>query len=139
MCHGHTRIAFCKTEPTARATYDRLIEVARAFGLVTEDPKKTSIHLVRHAAFAGVAMRRSSLILTLKSARDIHSRRIQKREQTSANRWHLERACSVKPDASAHHQPSRLKSSVNVREDAARVGQTRDVRNDKRRTVYLTF
>ena len=81
---------FAKTDPTVRATYDRLIEVARAFGPVTEDPKKTSIHLVRHAAFAGVAMRRSSLILTLKSARDIRSRRIQKREQTSANRWHLE-------------------------------------------------
>lgn len=73
-----------------RAIYQRLIEVARAFGPVTEDPKKTSIHLVRHAAFAGVATRRSSLILTLKSASDIRNPRIQKREQTSAHRWHLE-------------------------------------------------
>ena len=81
---------FAKTEPTVRAIYQRLIEVARAFGPVAEDPKKTSIHLVRHATFAGVATRRSSLILTLKSARDIRSPRIQKREQASANRWHLE-------------------------------------------------
>ena len=57
---------------------------------MTEDPKKTSIHLLRHAAFAGVATRRSALILTLKSAADIRSPRIQKREQASANRWHLE-------------------------------------------------
>ena len=39
---------FLKTDPTVRAIYQRLIEVARAFGPVTEDPKKTSIHLVRH-------------------------------------------------------------------------------------------
>jgi len=81
---------FLKTDPTVRAIYQRLIEVARAFGPVTEDPKKTSIHLVRHGACAGVATRRSSLILTLKSATDIRNPRIQKREQTSANRWHLE-------------------------------------------------
>ena len=81
---------FARMDPTVRAIYRRLIAVARTFGPVTEDPKKTSIHLVRHAAFAGVATRRSSLILTLKSASDIPSPRIQKREQTSANRWHLE-------------------------------------------------
>jgi len=81
---------FAKTDPTVRAIYQRLIEVARAFGPVTEDPKKTSIHLVRHAAFAGVATRRSCLIFTLKSATDIRNPRIQKREQTSAHRWHVE-------------------------------------------------
>ena len=81
---------FAKTDPTVRAIYQRLIDVARTFGPVTEDPKKTSIHLVRHAAFAGVATRRSSVILTLKSASDIRNPRIQKREQTSAHRWHLE-------------------------------------------------
>jgi hypothetical protein len=57
---------------------------------VTEDPKKTSIHLIHHVTFAGVATRRSSLILALKSASDIRNPRIQTREQTSAHRWHLE-------------------------------------------------
>jgi len=89
---------FARTDPTVRAIYQRLIGVARTFGPVTEDPKKTSIHLVRHAAFAGVATRRSSLILTLKSASDIPSPRIQKREQTSAHRWHLE----VRLEKAAH-------------------------------------
>src|SRR6185436_3600407 len=55
-----------------------------------EEAEKTSIHLVRHTAFAGIATRRSSLILTLKSESDIRSPRVEKREQTSANRWHVE-------------------------------------------------
>jgi hypothetical protein len=81
---------FAGKDPTVRATYQRLIDVARTLGPVTEEAKKTSIHLIRHTAFAGVATRRSSLILTLKSAKDIRSPRIEKREQASANRWHLE-------------------------------------------------
>ena len=55
-----------------------------------EEPKKTSIHLVHDTAFAGVATRRSSLILTLKSSKDIRSSRIEKREETSPGRWRLE-------------------------------------------------
>jgi hypothetical protein len=81
---------FAGKDPTVRATYQRLVNVARTLGPVTEEAKKTSIHLVRDTAFAGVATRRSSLILTLKSDRDIRSPRIEKREQTSANRWHIE-------------------------------------------------
>jgi len=73
-----------------RATYRRVLAAACAFGPVTEQAKKTSIHLVRRTAFAGVATRRSSLILTLKSSTDIRSPRIEKREQTSPNRWHVD-------------------------------------------------
>ena len=81
---------FERSDPEVLATYRRLLEAARALGPVTEEPKKTSIHLTRKTAFAGVATRRSSLILTLKSAKDIRSPRIEKREQASAHRWHLE-------------------------------------------------
>src|SRR4026207_532359 len=81
---------FAGKDPTVLATYQRLIDVARTLGPVTEEAKKTSIHLVRHTAFAGVATRRSSLVLTLKSAGDIRSPRVERREQTSANRWHVE-------------------------------------------------
>ena len=73
-----------------RDIYGRLVAAAEQFGPVTQDPKKTSIHLVRKTAFAGVATRRDAIILTLKSASDIRSPRIIKREQASANRWHLE-------------------------------------------------
>ena len=77
-------------DPSVRATYARLLEAARALGPVVEEPKKTSIHLMRDTAFAGVATRRSALVLTLKSATDIRSPRIAKRGQTSAHRWHLD-------------------------------------------------
>ena len=81
---------FEKSDPEVLATYRRLLQAARALGPVVEEPKKTSIHLMRHTAFAGVATRRSALILTLKSAKDIRSPRIEKRQQTSANRWHVD-------------------------------------------------
>jgi Domain of unknown function (DUF5655) len=81
---------FATKDPSVLATYRRVVDVARTFGPVAEETKKTSIHLVRHTAFAGIATRRSSLVLTLKSASDIRSPRVEKREQTSANRWHVE-------------------------------------------------
>jgi len=81
---------FAKSAPEVLATYRRLLEAARALGPVIEEPKKTSIHLVSRTAFAGVATRRSSLILTLKSAKDIRNPRVAKGEQTSAHRWHVD-------------------------------------------------
>lgn len=76
--------------PNVADTYAALLRAARALGPVTEEPKKTSIHLVRESAFAGVATQKAALILTLKSAADVNSPRIRKRERVSANRWHLE-------------------------------------------------
>jgi hypothetical protein len=81
---------FATSAPEVLATYQRLLEAARAFGPVVEEPKKTSIHLVSHAAFAGIAARRTSLVLTLKSTTDIRSPRVRNRQQTSAHRWHVD-------------------------------------------------
>jgi hypothetical protein len=81
---------FSKSDPEVIATYQQVLKTARAFGPIVEEPMKTSIHLLRDTAFADVATRRSSLIVTLKSEVDIRSPRIQKREEISANRWHLE-------------------------------------------------
>ena len=81
---------FAGRAPAVRAIYDRILDAAKAAGPVREEAKKTSIHLARRTAFAGVATRRDALILTLKSQTDIRSRRVTKREQTSASRWHLE-------------------------------------------------
>ena len=89
---------FAKTDPEVFATYQRILETARAIGPVTEEPKKTSIHLVRQTAFAGVAVRRSSLILTLKSTKDIRSPRVAKHQQTSAHRWHVDVRLSTPAD-----------------------------------------
>jgi hypothetical protein len=81
---------FTGKDAKVRATYSSLLDATRALGPFTEEAKKTSIHLLRRTAFAGVATRRSSLILTLKSDRDIRSPRILKRQQTSTKRWHLD-------------------------------------------------
>src|SRR4051794_37771109 len=81
---------FRDRDPKVRAIYDRILAAAQSHGAVTEDPKKTSIHLTRRTAFAGIATRRESLILTLKLGRDVPSGRIAKHERASANRWHLE-------------------------------------------------
>jgi hypothetical protein len=76
--------------PEVKATYTAILKAAKKLGPVKEEAKKTSIHLVRKSAFAGVATRKSALMLTLKSDSDIPSKRIAKREQASAHRWHLE-------------------------------------------------
>ncbi|MFY9609180.1 MAG: DUF5655 domain-containing protein [Blastocatellia bacterium] len=81
---------FDKNEPAVRATYEQILKAARKLGPVRQEAKKTSIHLVRKTAFAGVATRRTTLILTLKSDSDLAGDRVIKREQVSANRWHLE-------------------------------------------------
>jgi len=81
---------FVGLQPHVRAIYDRILEAAGQFGPVREEPKKTSIHLSNRTAFAGVATRKDTLILTIKSANDISNPRIVKHEQVSANRWHLD-------------------------------------------------
>ena len=81
---------FSKAAPDVRATYDALIRAARVLGKVREEPKKTSIHLVRKSAFAGIATRKDSLILTLKASAALPSPRVERSQQTSPNRWHHE-------------------------------------------------
>ena len=70
--------------------YERLLKAVEKFGPVTEDPKKTSIHLVNKTAFAGIATRNSAVVLTIKSDRALSNPRIHKSEQTSAHRFHHE-------------------------------------------------
>ena len=81
---------FAGKAPHVRTIYDALLRAARAFGPFEEEPKKTSIHLARKSAFAGVATRKDAVILTIKSAGDIDDPRVTRHERASANRWHLE-------------------------------------------------
>ena len=85
-----TKSHFEGKDPEVRKIYDRLLKAVGRFGPFTEDPKKTSIHLVNQTAFAGVATRRSAMVLTLKSDQALASPRIHKSEQTSARRFHHE-------------------------------------------------
>jgi Domain of unknown function (DUF5655) len=81
---------FAGRNAAVRQIYDRLLKAAGKFGPVIEEPKKTSIHLVNQTAFAGVATRKSAMMLTIKSDRKLTSPRIHKSEQTSAKRYHHE-------------------------------------------------
>jgi len=81
---------FKDKDPVVQQIYDRLLKVAQKFGPFKEEAKKTSIHLVNKTAFAGVATRKSAIVLTIKSDRKLPSPRIHKSEQTSAQRFHHE-------------------------------------------------
>lgn len=88
---SHTvRKHFEGKDPQVIETYEAIVHAARTFGPMLESPKQTSIHLDRKAAFAGVATRKTSLILTIKSDQDIVSPRIMKHQQTSPGRWHVD-------------------------------------------------
>jgi hypothetical protein len=92
MTSPHHRVEdhFVNRPPVLRSAFDAILAASRRLGPVTIEPKKTSIHLVRKTAFAGVAVRKSAIVLTVKAATDLHSPRIARHEQASANRWHLE-------------------------------------------------
>ena len=77
-------------DDSVRQIYDRLLRATGKFGPVFAEPKKTSIHLMNKTAFAGVATRKSAMVLTIKSDRKLASPRIHKSEQTSAKRFHHE-------------------------------------------------
>ena len=79
---------FVNNDPTVHALYDQLISLLRTIGPIEEDPKKTSIHLNRKSALAGVETRRDYLLLNIKSDHKIKSPRIEKAEQISAKRFH---------------------------------------------------
>lgn len=81
---------FADKSPVLRTIYDNLMAEIRSFGDVVEEPKKTSIHLVRKTAFAGVATRKTALLLNIKSSAPIVSPRFPKIEKVSSNRYHQE-------------------------------------------------
>src|ERR1044071_9389951 len=88
---------FVNKDPSVRALYDQLVSLVRIFGPVQEDPKKTSIHLNRKSALAGVETRKNCFLLTIKSDRPIENPRIEKTERISAKRfYHKVRISSAK-------------------------------------------
>lgn len=81
---------FAGRDPVVKSIFERILNEVRKFGPVAVEPKKTSIHLVNKSAFAGVATRKSALILSIKSAAPIKHRRVLKTERISSGRFHQE-------------------------------------------------
>lgn len=71
-------------------TYARILEAVARLGRFREEPKKTSIHLVRESALAGVQVRKDSLILNVKTDYPIESPRVLKSEKLSTRRFHTQ-------------------------------------------------
>lgn len=87
----YTRDAlFAGKDESVLSTYSRLLEVLHTLGPFQEEPKKTPIHLVRTAGFAGVHPRKSYLILNIRIDYPLDTPRITKSEQVSKNRFHNE-------------------------------------------------
>ena len=81
---------FAGKDESVLSTYSCLLEALHELGPFKEEPKKTSIHLVRTSGFAGVHPRKSYLILNLRTDYPLHTPRITKSEQVSKNRFHNE-------------------------------------------------
>src|SRR5437763_16330691 len=81
---------FSGKDPAVRGIYERVLEALRSLGPFTAEAKKTSIHLVRTSAFAGVHPRKSYLYLNLRTDYPIEDPRITKTEQVSKSRFHNE-------------------------------------------------
>jgi hypothetical protein len=82
--------AFSAAGPELLQLYRQLVNAIRPMGKFREEIKKTSVHLIRSSAFAGIHPRKKYLLLTIKATAPINSARIVKAEQVSKNRWHLE-------------------------------------------------
>ena len=94
-------VLFAGKEPVALETYRALISALHAFGPFVEAPKKTSIHLGRRSAFAGVHPRKAAILLVIRTESPIESPRIRKLERVSANRWHNEMLLSAPSEVDA--------------------------------------
>ena len=79
---------FVNKDRSVRVLYDQLVSLLQTFGPIQEDPKKTSIHLNRKSALAGVETRKNYLLLNIKSDHAIKDPRVVKAEQVSAKRFH---------------------------------------------------
>lgn len=79
-----------ENKPRASAVFDALTARLSELGPYEVQVKRTSIHLARRSAFAGVHPRKTGILLVVRATAPIENPRIRKREQVSANRWHNE-------------------------------------------------
>jgi len=92
---------FAKSEANVEKTYDTILKALSKFGDVRAEEKKTSIHICAKTGFAGVHPRKSGLLLNIRSATPIRSKRIRKVERVSANRFHNEMLLQSPKDVDA--------------------------------------
>ena len=87
--------------PVCHELYKKLLRALKPLGPFEEQMKKTSIHLARKSAFAGIHPRKEYLILTVKADGPLKSPRVFKSEQVSKSRWHHEVKLAMPKDIDA--------------------------------------
>src|SRR6476659_9606096 len=79
---------FKNNDPIVRDIYEALMKKLELIGLVTVEPKKTSLHLKNKSGFAGVHTRKSAINLEFVSSAGVKDPRVLKGEQVSKSRFH---------------------------------------------------
>ena len=79
---------FQHSEGSVTKLYESLMKQVRTLGEVTVEPKKTSIHVKRAAAFLGVHPKKKWLDLNIVAQAPIKSPKVLKVEQVSKSRYH---------------------------------------------------
>src|ERR1700722_3904181 len=78
-------------KPIASALYRHLLDRVTTLGPITEEQKKTSVHIVAgKGAFLGLHPRSDSLLLNIVLDHALTSDRLSKVEQVSKSRYHNE-------------------------------------------------
>jgi hypothetical protein len=67
--------ALSTASPLTRELYKELLRALKPLGAFKQEVKKTSIHLARKSAFAGVHPRKEHLLVTIKAAKPIRSKK----------------------------------------------------------------
>jgi hypothetical protein len=76
--------------PASQAVYTKLAKALDRFGSYEVEEKKTSLHLTRRRAFAGIHPRANGVVLNLVFDTPLEDARVHKCERVSANRCHVE-------------------------------------------------
>lgn len=76
--------------PASQSTYAKVIAELTRLGPFDVEEKKTSVHLKRGRAFAGVHPRATGIILNLVLDAPLQDKRVHQSEQVSAHRHHVE-------------------------------------------------
>ena len=74
----------------SQAVYRALLDAFDALGTYDVEEKKTSLHITRGRAFAGVHPRASGVVLNLVLDEPVDHARVRKSEQVSKTRHHVE-------------------------------------------------
>jgi len=92
---------FANSDPIVKDLYEHLMSKLKGLGPMRVETKKTSMHIVNHAAFLGIDPKRKLLEINIVSLKPLDQKRGYKTEQVSRNRFHNRMRIEAARDISA--------------------------------------